>query len=313
MVRRVVFVLLGAVVATLGPSAPWPARPARHRVAACRGGAEGARAAAARRTAASGARDRQTLGPGEVARMEAELRRAAPLKIPDQVVVPVRFHVLTGGGHGRLSAKAVAGQIAVMNAAYAGDMGGADTGVSFRLEDTDYTDNPAWFSRPQQNEKALKTALREGGPGTLNLYTAAVGSDVLGFSTFPQWYRAHPALDGVVIDYRSLPDGPYQHFNKGYTAVHEVGHWLGLFHTFENGCDAPGDAVGDTPYEAVPTDGCPWYKDTCGSAGEDPVHNFMDYAYDDCMSEFTAGQGRRVRTEWAVYRAGTARTVSGAR
>jgi hypothetical protein len=329
MVRRAVFVLLGVLLA--GPGAMiGPGRPYRiPRAAACVGGAERARAAAARRVARAGARDSETLGHDEVARLLADLARRLRAKfgdsredrlghrLSDPITVPVRFHVISAGARGRLSQSAVQGQLKTMNAAYSGATGGVDTGVSFRLEAVDYTDNAAWFGHPQENEKAMKTALRRGGPGTLNLYTAAVGSDVLGFSTFPQWYARHMKLDGVVIDYRSLPGGLYQHFNRGYTAVHEVGHWLGLFHTFENGCDAPGDAVPDTPYEAVPTDGCPWYKDTCWAAGDDPVHNFMDYGYDDCMTQFTAGQGRRIHSIWAAYRApsagGSARDVGGAR
>ena len=125
--------------------------------------------------------------------------------------------------------------------------------------------------------------LARGGPGTLNLFTASVGSEVLGFSSFPQFYRLRPAIDGVVVDYRSVPGGSFEHFNRGYTAVHEIGHWLGLFHPFENGCQAPGDGVDDTPYEALPTLDCPAAKDTCPQPGTDLVHNFMDYAWDRCM------------------------------
>jgi hypothetical protein len=239
---------------------------------------------------------RRTYGVSGERQLEASRRLA------DRFVVPVRFHVVTDGRNGRLTSLAVARQIAALNAAYGGRTGGADTGVSFRLVSTDVVTNATWFARPHDHQTQLLGTLSRGGPGTLNLYTAAVGSEVLGFSSFPQWYRLQPATDGVVVDYRTVPGGAFAHFNRGYTAVHEIGHWLGLFHPFENGCLPPGDGVDDTPYEAVPTQGCPVTKDTCPAPGTDPIHNFMDYAFDSCMREFTPGQGLRIRAMWAAYR-----------
>lgn len=221
-----------------------------------------------------------------------------------RVVVPVHFHTITAGDRGRVPRAAITRQIARLNAAYGGRFGGVDTGVSFRLAGVHRTDNAAWFRQPYLNEGPMLRAIRRGGPETLNLVTAAVGVDLLGFSTFPQWYAEAPDRDGVVIDYRSLPGGAFRQFKRGFTAVHEIGHWLGLFHTFENGCADPGDHVSDTPRQGVPTLGCPRGKDTCAEKGADPVHNFMDYSRDSCMREFTAGQAKRIRTLWAAYRAG---------
>jgi hypothetical protein len=247
---------------------------------------------------------------GMLADFTATLRRAyggsgelaASRRLAGRLVVPVRFHVITDGRTGRLPSSAVARQIDALNAAYGGRTGGADTGVSFRRVSTDVVTNATWFARPHDYQQQMLGALSRGGPGTLNLYTAAVGSEVLGFSSFPQWYRLRPAVDGVVVDYRTVPGGAFPDFNLGYTAVHEIGHWLGLFHPFENGCRPPGDGVDDTPYEAVPTQGCPVAKDTCPLPGTDPIHNFMDYAHDSCMREFTPGQGLRIRAMWAAYR-----------
>ena len=110
-------------------------------------------------------------------------------------------------------------------------------------------------------------------------------------------------LDGVLIHYGSLPGGFIGNYNLGYTATHEVGHYLGLAHTFEQGCKGHGDYVDDTPAMEVPTSGCPVGKDTCPrDAGLDPVENYMDYSYDRCYTAFTHGQTERMQKQYAHWR-----------
>ena len=100
-----------------------------------------------------------------------------------------------------------------------------------------------------------------------------------------------------------MPWGTLKHYLQGDTIVHETGHWMGLFHTFEGGCTPPGDLVADTPYEREPSYACNTHRDTCpDQPGLDPVHNFMDYSWDSCMNQFTPGQVARMDTAFAKYR-----------
>jgi hypothetical protein len=241
--------------------------------------------------------------PQDVAKVMAELgERLAGVTLPAEITVPTRVHILARGER-LVTDKAVRAQIDVLNSAYGGKFGGTDTGVRFRLDTISVVDNPAWFADPIGHEKAMKAELHQGGARTLNLYIAQLSHLMLGFASYPYWYEGAPELDGVVIDWRGLPGGAMTNYNRGFTGVHEIGHWLGLFHTFENGCAEPGDGIDDTPPEAQPTQACPQDKDTCAAhAGKDPMHNFMDYAHDRCMSEFTPGQAKRMREMWMAYR-----------
>jgi hypothetical protein len=213
------------------------------------------------------------------------------------ITVRVHFHVITDGTVGNVSDSTLNRQLTVLNQAYAG------SGVSLQLAQIKRTSNAAWFSDPEGNEAAMKNALHVGGSQDLNFYTADLGDSLLGWATFPSSYARSPRMDGVVVHYQSLPGGAIGNYNEGDTATHEVGHWMGLYHTFQGGCNATGDSVSDTPAERTAASGCPTGRDTCRTAGVDPIHNFMDYSYDACMYEFTPGQNTRMQQQWAAYRA----------
>ena len=224
-----------------------------------------------------------------------------------RTTIPVAFHVITRGSsvaEGNIPLSQIQSQIDVLNAAYAGSTGGAKTPFRFELVSVDRTLKVGWFNMAPRTarEREMKQALHVGGASTLNVYTADLGHYLLGWATFPWNYPAEPWRDGVVLLYSSLPGGTAAPYNEGDTATHEVGHWLGLYHTFQGGCAGDGDLVADTPAEASPAFGCPVNRDTCTSPGLDPTENFMDYTDDGCMYAFTSGQSLRASQAWKAYR-----------
>jgi pregnancy-associated plasma protein-A len=212
----------------------------------------------------------------------------------------VYWHVInngTGLANGDIPQSQIDSSIAVLNAAY------RNTPFTFSLASVDRTTNSTWYtSSGGASEKKMKAALRKGGAGDLNIYSNNMGQGLLGWATFPSSYASQPSLDGVVILYSSVPGGTAAPYNEGDTLTHEVGHWVGLYHTFQGGCTATGDYVSDTAAEASPAYGCPSNRDTCSGGGLDPITNFMDYSDDSCMNTFSAGQADRADALVAQYR-----------
>ncbi|KAL4803371.1 hypothetical protein BDV18DRAFT_40476 [Aspergillus unguis] len=254
---------------------------------------------------------------------EKEDREAARVAARDafDVTIDTYVHVVTNNetqGVNRSSLPAqIHEQIDVLNENY------NKAGFTFNLVNVSYTHNNAWraITDGSETEYEVKSQLRQGDYKALNLYLGTIGGGVLGYATFPDEVTSREfAVDGVVCDPRSLPGGkaPY---DLGITAVHETGHWLNLFHTFQSesmdplgGCYGAGDHIHDTPAEGYPNYGCPKHRDTCTGAvesnntlsvpGLDPVHNIMDYSDDACLTQLTQGQIVRIQNSWKELREG---------
>jgi hypothetical protein len=249
------------------------------------------------------------LSDAHIAQLEKSVVRGQKGKTSS--IIPVWFHVISRGSgfdNGEVPESMIRSQLRVLNESYNGKTGGANTGFGFELAGITRTTNAAWFSGLASDvdlELTAKTALRRGGPGTLNFYLVDA-SPWLGWAYFPSILNTAEAnLDGVVVDWRSLPGGPFAIYSEGDTGTHEVGHWLSLYHTFDGHCGKNGDYVADTPSEQTPAFNCPVGRDSCAGTshpGLDPITNFMDYTQDSCMYEFTNGQAVRMQSAWAAFR-----------
>ena len=166
---------------------------------------------------------------------------------PTAGTINVYFHIVQASdGTGAVTPATVDQQIAVLNLTFSGFYGGDDTGFRFRLVATDTTVNDAWFegddpeSGSIERELAMKTALKRGGSTDLNIYSTS-GAGYLGFAYYPSITSSnrYRVLDGVLIHYGSLPGGFIGNYNLGYTATHEVGHYLGLAAHVRAGLQGP--------------------------------------------------------------------------
>ncbi len=244
----------------------------------------------------------------DLGQVRRDMPKSAKGKAPADftATVDVYFHVITSGGEGNLTNRQISSQIAVLNKTFGGGEGGSDTGFSFDLAGVTRTDNAKWFAAKPGAEHDMKKALKTGDDSDLNVYSTS-GAAYLGWAYLPSITDGNQVyLDGIVIDWATVPGASNQYagaYDLGETLVHEVGHWINLEHTFFGGCSETGDFVDDTPAQKTPTSGCPVGKDTCPAPGTDPIHNYMDYSFDTCYTEFSDGQTQRMRDAWLLYRA----------
>ena len=172
--------------------------------------------------------------------------------------------------------------------------------------------NTAGFSAPPYTQTYIDATIK---PATiwnvsnyLNIWVCNLGNSLLGYATFPGGTGltglsapyGSTTSDGVVILYTAFGNtgnvaAPY---NKGRTATHEIGHWLGLRHIWgDSNCGS--DFCNDTPTQQTSNYGCPAYPHvTCSNSG-DMTMNFMDYTDDACMYMFTPNQKTRIQTSLA--------------
>lgn len=242
-----------------------------------------------------------------LAAFEAQFLGAVP-ETDLGITIPVTFVHIVDGQNGKISKQQRVDQIAVLNGAY------SSLGINFSHDEAEVReiDNAQFFTMGHKSaaERQCKRQNQAVDPHNgLNFYTAAPGGGLLGWATFPYELEGDPEMDGVVMLHGTLPGGAAQNYNLGKTAVHEVGHWLGLFHTFQDGCFGAGDEVTDTPAHSGPNYGKPADNgqphNLCPNEPAGvlcPIHNYMNYVDDDWMDEFTPGQRTRIFAQLGMFR-----------
>ena len=268
--------------------------------------------------------DHREISAREMRAVEARTKRildrrtaagATATAVNSKTSIPVYVHEMrAANGAGDVSSAQIQAQVDVLNKTYSSadpdERAGStapDTGIRFELKGSDQFFNNSWHA--DRSSTTYRAQTRQGGKNALNIWL--VDFKYLGIATFPWDYARNPSVDGIRVQYNSLPRTaspapgyqPVANYGLGKTATHEAGHWLGLYHTFQGGCTTTNDEVGDTPAQSSSTAGCPTGRDSCSLPGLDPIHNYMDYSYDKCYYEFSPGQSTRMDKMWTAYRA----------
>ncbi len=243
------------------------------------------------------------------------------------IIVPVVIHVLYNNNIQNISDAQVLSQLEALNndfrklnnvenipSAFASFS--ADSRIVFCLAKIDpagkltngiihkYTTKQNWSANDEMKFSASGGSDAWDSKRYLNIWVCDLSGKSPGYATIP----GSPAdKDGIVIQYDAFgTTGTVRApFNKGRTATHEAGHWLGLKHLWGDALCGD-DQVGDTPPQRAYNNGCPSFPQTstCSiNANGDMFMNFMDFTDDACMSMFTTGQKNKMRSLFALGKA----------
>jgi len=240
----------------------------------------------------------------QIFKNDSRLRKSRKrLSKNNYVNINVQFVHIIDGKKGRVTPSVRRKQIDVLNMAFESHR------ITFSYDEKQVRTrvNKDWYRMTLGSavEREVKKELHGSPERHLNFYTGGLEKDSFGWATFPWRLEGDRDMDGVVVQDSCLPNGSKKNFNLGMTAVHEVGHWLGLYHTFESGCKEYGDHINDTPAHAYANEGTPDGSLRNGACNENelaPVHNYMNYCYDQWMTEFTDAQVKRMHKNILEYR-----------
>ncbi|MDJ0838672.1 MAG: zinc metalloprotease [Acidobacteriota bacterium] len=240
--------------------------------------------------------------------------------------IPVVVHVIYDEqGTGRLSEDKIHEMMTVLNQDFRAQAGtnaeqGNDVMIQFYLAEKDpqgnpsggitYTQNGDWFREATEEIRAeYGSALAWDTTRYLNIFTTGMDF-ALGYIVWMPWEAgANPSEEGVAMAYDAVGLGGVPGADLGHTISHEVGHYLGLEHTFNSqagdcatgDCYTTGDYICDTNPHLEADGGC---ADEMSCGFEDPIHNYMNYTDDSCLQEFTPEQINRMRCTLLTYRSG---------
>lgn len=230
-------------------------------------------------------------------------------------VIPVVVHVIHVGGTENISDAQVQSQIDVLNEDFRkmtgtnGDGNGVDTEIQFCLAkktpDGKCTNGIVRIQSTLSNHQTYQRSMLKqlsywDNTRYLNMYVVKSingSSGILGYSSFP---GGPPDEDGIVVRHNYFGRIGTAASSIGRTTTHEIGHWFGLYHTFNGGCGvdtcADGDYVCDTPPAANPNFGCPTINSCSNDFPDvnDQIQNYLDYSDDNCKDMFTMGQKTRM-------------------
>ncbi|KAL2126168.1 hypothetical protein VTI74DRAFT_1553 [Chaetomium olivicolor] len=199
----------------------------------------------------------------------------------DAITINVYVHVVASGktwDEGWIPQDKVHLQINMLNTDF------ARTNIKFELAGLYYVLQEQWAQ--DLDPPIMKAYLRKGTYQDLNLYyvRSFEKKGLGGYCTLPLANVTDGrdySHDGCTINHELIAGTPVSVYDLGRTTVHEVGHWLGLRHTFEGGCSKNNDGFTDTAAEAEAAFGCPVGRNTCPEfPGLDPINNHMDYTYE---------------------------------
>lgn len=235
------------------------------------------------------------------------------------ITIPVVVHILYNQSSDNISDEQVESQLKVLNEDYRklnndaqtipdGFVNyAADCFIEFKLATVDPSGNATnGIVRKKTSiqffgldDRIKSSAIGGDDTWDANQYLNIWVGNLAGILGYSSQLGGPASRDGVVIENSAfgttgIVSAP---FNKGRTATHEIGHWLGLQHIWGDAACGD-DHVDDTPPQRGATFGCPSGSViTCGNSGN-MYMNFMDLTNDACVNMFTLGQRERIRASF---------------